>query len=182
MKFAYHMGIVKSNYRFIAVDGEHEATLDMDGTVSLKMNDVENVKVIGSDYILDTGSPHYVLSCNDVNKIDVFKKGREIRYSPQFEKEGINVNFAQQLNPRYQIAVRTYERGVEDETYSCGTGVTAAALVNYHNDNGFNRVEVKTRGGSLSVDYDKVGNSFRNIWLTGPAEKVFEGIIELQEV
>ena len=81
----------------------------------------------------------------------------------------------------YKIAVRTYERGVEDETYSCGTGVTAAAIVSFHNDNGFNRVEVETKGGKLSVDYDKVDDSFRNIWLTGPAEKVFEGTIELKD-
>lgn len=181
VKFAFQIGIVKSEYSFIAIDGKHLATIDLDGTVSLKMNDVESIQTVNDHYILNTGSPHYVKSCNDVNEIDIVKQGREIRYGPEFEKEGINVNFVQQLSEPYKIAVRTYERGVEDETYSCGTGVTAAAIVSFHNDNGFNRVEVETKGGKLSVDYDKVDDSFRNIWLTGPAEKVFEGTIELKD-
>jgi len=81
-----------------------------------------------------------------------------------------------------KILVRTYERGVEDETFSCGTGVTAAALISYHNENGFNHVDVQTKGGMLSVEYDKIGDSYKNIWLTGPAEKVFEGTITLKTV
>jgi diaminopimelate epimerase len=97
-------------------------------------------------------------------------------------KEGINVNFVEQLEAVDRIIVRTYERGVEDETFSCGTGVTAAALVAYHNENGFNRVEVQTKGGHLSVDYDKLGDSFSNIWLTGPALMVFKGEVELTTV
>ena len=97
-----------------------------------------------------------------------------------FEKEGINVNFVEQLSEEDKIIVRTYERGVEDETYSCGTGVTAAALVCYHNENGFNDVEVKTLGGTLSVEFDRVNEGkYTNIWLSGPAEKVFDGTIKL---
>ncbi len=96
-----------------------------------------------------------------------------------FKEEGINVNFVEQTKEADQIIVRTYERGVEAETYSCGTGVTAAALVCFHNDNGFNRVEIKTLGGYLSVDYEKSGTTYNNIWLNGPALKVFEGIIQL---
>ncbi|HZG99915.1 MAG TPA: diaminopimelate epimerase, partial [Flavisolibacter sp.] len=115
----------------------------------------------------------------NVMQMDVFKEGRAIRNSPPFGKEGINVNFVEQMDAVDQIIVRTYERGVEDETFSCGTGVTAAALVSYHNENGFNRVEVKTKGGNLSVDFDKIDDSFKNIWLTGPALLVFKGEIEL---
>ena len=179
VKFASDMGILKSTYRFLAIDGVHEASIDTDGTIALKMNDVDKVKYEHGNYILDTGSPHFVLLNNDVMRLDVYKKGREIRYSKEYEKEGINVNFVEQTEVPHEIIVRTYERGVEAETLSCGTGVTAAALVCSHNDNGFNRVEVKTMGGWLSVEYDKIGDSFRNIYLNGPAEKVFEGNMEI---
>jgi diaminopimelate epimerase len=140
---------------------------------------VDGIKQLHSNYVLDTGSPHFVESVGDVMHYDVVKKGQEIRYSKEFAKEGINVNFVQETDQRDFIIVRTYERGVEDETLSCGTGVTAAALVFSHNDTGFNRVEVKTRGGHLSVEYDRVNGRYENIWLIGPAEKVFEGKMEL---
>lgn len=179
VKFAYDIGIVRSTYKFIAIDGEHEATVDMDGTVSLKMNDVKEIKYVNDHFILNTGSPHFVELTPDVRKLDVYEKGRAIRYSPEFKEQGINVNFVQQLDEPYRIMVRTYERGVEDETYSCGTGVTAAALVCHHNDNGFNRVEIQTLGGNLSVEYDKIGDSYQNIWLQGPALRVFTGDIDL---
>ena len=148
---------------------------------STKDNDVNEVKYDRGNFILNTGSPHFVTLISDVMHLDVFKKGREIRYSDAFRDEGINVNFVQQTEESDKIIVRTYERGVEDETYSCGTGVTASALICYHNDNGFNRVEVQTKGGALSVEYDKIGESFKNIWLNGPALKVFEGTIEIPD-
>ena len=151
-KFAHDIGIILSDYKFIAIDGEHEASINTDGTVALKMKDVNNVKYDHGNFILNTGSPHFVTLTNDVMHLDVFKKGRDIRYSDAFRGEGINVNFVQQTEEPDKIIVRTYERGVEDETYSCGTGVTASALVCYHNDNGFNRVEVQTKGGQLSVE------------------------------
>ena len=179
VKFAYDLGIVKSTYHFLAVDGPHEASVELDGTVSLKMNDVPSIHYFNDYFVLNTGSPHYVKMTDDVMRMDVFKEGRAIRNSDPFVKEGINVNFVEQLEAVDRIIVRTYERGVEDETYSCGTGVTAAALVSYHNENGFNRVEVQTKGGNLSVDYDKLGDSFSNIWLTGPALMVFKGEVEL---
>ena len=113
--------------------------------------------------------------------LDVFKKGSEIRHSKEFEEEGINVNFVEQSEEVDKIIVRTYERGVEDETLSCGTGVTAAALVCYHNENGFNEVEVTTLGGKLFVEFDRIDeNKYENIWLCGPAEKVYEGTIEVK--
>ncbi|MEO7922256.1 MAG: diaminopimelate epimerase [Chitinophagaceae bacterium] len=180
-KFAYHLGIHRELYRFVASDGIHEAEIDTDGIVSLKMKDVKHIGKFHGDFILDTGSPHYIKMVTNVMDLDVFKKGYEIRHSKEFEEEGINVNFVEQLREADKIIVRTFERGVEDETFSCGTGVTAAALVCYHNENGFNDVEVKTLGGTLTVEFDRVDdNRYENIWLCGPAEKVFEGSVELK--
>ena len=179
VRFAQDMGIMRTNYSFLASDGPHEASINIDGIVSLKMKDVPDIDFRRSHFILNTGSPHYVEMTQNVMDVDVLKRGKEIRYSPEFEKEGINVNFVEQLDTPDKILVRTYERGVEAETYSCGTGVTAAALVCHHNDNGFNRVEVQTLGGHLSVEYDKIDDGFKNVWLNGPAEKVFDGTIEI---
>ena len=180
VKFAYHLGIHRSEYRFTASDGVHEAEIDTDGTVSLKMKDVDKISKSRGDFILDTGSPHYIKLVSDVNNIDVYKKGRDIRYSKDYEQEGINVNFVEQIGD-HEIIVRTYERGVEDETYSCGTGVTAAALVCYHNENGYNDVQVKTLGGNITVEFDRLEDDrYINIWLCGPAERVFAGDVEIK--
>lgn len=179
VKFAYHLGIHKTEYLFSAIDGDHQAEIDLDGTVSLRMRDVYQVENHDGDFVLNTGSPHYVKMVSGLDKLDVFNEGKEIRNSVPFAKEGINVNFVEQTDDD-GIAVRTYERGVEDETFSCGTGVTAAALACYHNEAGFNEVAVQTRGGKLSVEYDRLNdNSYKNIWLSGPAEKVFEGDLDL---
>jgi diaminopimelate epimerase len=177
--FAYNLGLYKSRYRFIAIDGEHEAEIEDNNIVNLKMKDVDEIRENHGDFILDTGSPHYVKLVSDVMDYDVFQKGMEIRYSGEFAREGINVNFVEQKKAD-EIIVRTYERGVEDETLSCGTGVTASALAFYHNEIGYNDVTVITRGGRLVVKYDRFGEGhYRNIWLCGPAEKVFDGEIEL---
>lgn len=179
VKFAHETGIHKSKYHFIATDGEHEAEIDTSGIVCLKMKDVNKVKYHASHAILNTGSPHFVKFAPDVENIDVVESGRGIRYSDDFEKEGINVNFVETLSED-KIFVRTYERGVEDETLSCGTGVTAAALLSAHNDNGFNTVSVKTPGGNLRVEFNKVDDEhFSNIWLCGPAILVFKGEVEI---
>jgi diaminopimelate epimerase len=179
VKFAWHLGINKEEYSFLAVDGKHEASINQDGSVSLKMNDVHEVDQYQDNFVLNTGSPHLVHFTDNLDLLDVFNKGREIRNNRDFEKEGINVNFVETTNRADRIKVRTYERGVENETFSCGTGVTASALVSFHNDSGFNHVVVETPGGTLSVEYDKYGDQYSNIWLIGPAEKVFEGIIEI---
>jgi diaminopimelate epimerase len=179
IKFVYHLGLHRDTYKFLASDGVHEAEIDMDGIVSLKMRDVRAIRKFHTDYIVDTGSPHYIKLTNHVMELDVYKKGHEIRHSKEFEEEGINVNFVEQTDEPDKIIVRTFERGVEDETLSCGTGVTAAALVCYHNENGFNEVEVKTPGGMLSVEFDRIDEKFENIWLCGPAEKVFEGTVDI---
>lgn len=179
VKFAYDLGIRNEMYHFAATDGDHDAEIDIDGIVSLKMKDVQDIRISHGDFILDTGSPHYVKIISDVMDYDVYKKGKEIRYSQPFAEQGINVNYVEQSDDD-EIIVRTYERGVEAETYSCGTGVTAAALVCYHNENGFNDVTVRTRGGKLTVEYDRIDEDhYENIWLCGPAEKVFEGTIQI---
>lgn len=180
VKFAHQMGIHRSTYKFLASDGDHEAEINEKGIVRLKMKDVAGVEETHGDYVLNTGSPHYVKIVSDVMELDVFSRGMDIRYNSRFSKDGINVNFIEQESDD-QIFVRTYERGVEDETFSCGTGVTAAALVSYHNPNGFNDVTVRTKGGQLTVEYDRVGEGiYQNIWLCGPAELVYEGDISLK--
>ena len=179
IKFAYDMGIHLMNYHFLAVDGQHEAFFGERGWVQLKMKDVNKITQHHyGDFILDTGSPHYVKIVGDVRHFDVFEEGKNIRYSKEFKEKGINVNFVQSEDE--DIVVRTYERGVENETLSCGTGVTAAALISAHNDQGFNRVEVQTLGGNLAVEFEKNQDNFTNIWLCGPATYVFKGEIELR--
>jgi diaminopimelate epimerase len=178
VKFANDIGLKKENYHFIAIDGPHEAHFEKNGWVDLQMKNVDNIEHYYGDFLLNTGSPHYVKIVTDIDNYEVFKEGRAIRFSKDFEKEGINVNFVEMVNED-TITVRTYERGVESETLSCGTGVTAAALVFAHNDAGFNRIEVNTLGGKLAVEFDKLGENFSNIWLCGPATFVFKGEIEL---
>jgi len=180
VKFAWSMGIHRSKYHFLASDGEHEAEIDDDGDVSLRMKDVKGIRDYHGDFVLDTGSPHYVKLVNDVMNMNVFQKGGDIRNSSTFQKDGINVNFVEQRDDD-EIFVRTFERGVEEETLSCGTGVTAAALVCYHNENGFNNVRVQTLGGKLNVEFDRIAeDAYQNIWLCGPADKVYEGRIEIK--
>ncbi|MES2431507.1 MAG: diaminopimelate epimerase [Bacteroidota bacterium] len=179
VKFAQHQGINKIDYHFIAIDGDHEAKIDNAGIVSLKMKNVDTVSAHNSHAVLNTGSPHYVKFSSNVEDLDVVEEGRHVRYSKEFITQGINVNFVETIDDG-TIYVRTYERGVENETLSCGTGVTAAALVSAHNDKGFNEVKVKTPGGSLSVEFTKIDDShFEDIWLSGPAEFVYSGEIEI---
>lgn len=181
VRFAYDQGIHRSAYRFLAVDGEHEAELDLNGTVRLRMKDVDKVESTLDSYVLDTGSPHYVKFQPEVRDFDVVGEGKSIRNSKRFVQDGINVNFVETIDD-HTIFVRTYERGVEDETYSCGTGVTASAMMAAHNETGFNQVDVQTLGGKLSVEFDKINEtSFHNVWLTGPAEFVFRGELELRD-
>lgn len=179
VQFASNMGIKKNEYIFSAIDGAHKAKVDLDRQVSLQMKDVQGVEFSLDHYVLNTGSPHYVKFVTGIEDLDVVSEGRKIRNSKQFAKEGINVNFVETIDDDH-IFVRTYERGVEDETLSCGTGVTASALIAAHNENGFNRVEVKSKGGNLSVEFDKISDTkFTNIWLSGPATFVFSGEYEI---
>ncbi len=181
VRFAYDLGIHKESYHFLASDGQHEAEIETGSNIiSLKMKDVPGYKEENGHFIVDTGSPHYIKFVKNVMGMDVVKEGTEIRYSEPYAKEGINVNFVQSKGDD-EIVVRTYERGVEDETYSCGTGVTASALVCHHNEVGYNDVTVDTKGGKLVVKYDRsYDNKYTNIWLCGPAEKSFEGKVDVK--
>ena len=176
VRFAHDLGIHKPEYLFLAIDGPHAAIIE-EGIVRLKMKDVGSVDHHATYSLIDTGSPHFVKTVTDIHHQDIVGEGRQIRNSERFKKDGVNVNFVETTDES-GIFVRTYERGVEDETYSCGTGVTAAALLSAHNDLGFNHIDVETLGGKLYVDFDKTGeDSFTNIWLCGPAVKVFEGTV-----
>lgn len=170
--FAHFLGVFQNITKFNAIDGLHEAEIN-ENIVKLKMNDVEVIKKLENDYELNTGSPHFVRYTEDVESLDVYKYGAEIRNSSQYKEEGINVNFVSKISEK-EIFVRTYERGVEDETYSCGTGVTASCLTLMLNTN-LNEIAVKTLGGKLKVSAEKYDNGFRNIWLEGPAQQVFQG-------
>jgi diaminopimelate epimerase len=180
VKFAHDIGIKKSEYYFLAVDGSHEAILSEDGLVSLKMQNVTGIKKYETDFVLNTGSPHFVRMTNGLKNLNVAQEGRKIRYNSYFKKEGINVNFVEIQNDD-SIFVRTYERGVEDETFSCGTGVTAAALVFQKNKIGFHSVNIQTLGGNLNVTFEHTANEnyYKDIWLKGAAVKVFEGNMEV---
>jgi diaminopimelate epimerase len=176
--FANKMGIRKEVLSFLAVDGPHEATMKGDSWVNLKMQDVNGVEASELYSYLNTGSPHYVQFVEDVKSLDVFNQGRSIRYNERFKEKGTNVNFVQPTENG--IFVRTYERGVEDETYSCGTGVTAAALMSAGKETTTYTVPVQTLGGGLEVKFHKTGEqSYDNIWLCGPATLVFEGDITI---
>lgn len=172
--FAHFLDIFEDKTTFEAIDGIHEAEIK-NGIVKLKMIDVNSIQKDGENAVLNTGSPHFVQFVNGLENYEVFKNGNEIRNSATYKDEGINVNFVEQISEN-EIFVRTYERGVEDETYSCGTGVTAAALV-FLKDKNQNAVNVKVLGGNLKVYAEKDENSFVNIWLEGPAKQVFKGKI-----
>jgi diaminopimelate epimerase len=178
--FAKQLGVIASKATFLAIDGLHDALILQDDTVSLKMQDVKSIE-IGEDYFyLNTGSPHYVKLVSDVQNYDVVAAGKQIRYNNRFSEEGTNVNFIEKNET--ELFVRTYERGVEDETFSCGTGVTAAAIVAgiLGISNTKNNCLIKTLGGNLEVTFDKVlEQNFYNIWLKGPAKLVYSGTIQL---
>ena len=179
VKFAYDINLIDEHAMFLAVDGVHEARIDKEGIVSLEMNDVDAIiKIDNSTCELNTGSPHYVSFVNDISAIDVFKSGREIRYNDAYSKDGINVNFV--AIDGEHLKIRTYERGVENETLSCGTGVTAAAIAAFNLGLIKSKlVTVKAMGGNLTVAFESNENKFTNVVLSGPANKAFEGTIEL---
>ncbi|MFK7785461.1 MAG: diaminopimelate epimerase [Crocinitomicaceae bacterium] len=175
--FAKEIGLIESVTRFNAIDGIHRAEIE-DDIVRLEMLNVAKIDRINDDYFVDTGSPHYVhLKNGEVE--DIVSYGKKVRYSERFEKEGVNVNYLIQKS-KSSVQVETYERGVEDETLSCGTGVTACGLIQLSNNPDINRVEIETKGGHLSVEAKADGNGgFNDIWLSGPATKVFDGSIEV---
>jgi len=178
--FAKRLGIISEKARFLAADGTHEAKLK-DGIVSLKMSNITHIEQKSDSFFLNTGSPHYVAFTDDLIRFDVRKNGAEIRYNDRFRREGTNVNFVEMYDKseNAHIFVRTYERGVEDETLSCGTGVTASAISAALKGLS-SPVKVRTLGGDLEVSFDKNSEQdFQNVYLSGAAQAVYEGIVEI---
>lgn len=196
VQMASDLGIVNGKAKFNAYDGEHSAELRASNIIKLKMNDVISANLIGEDYFINTGSPHHVRFVRNIMEYPVVEEGAKIRYSDDYKPGGTNVNFVELL-PDNTIFVRTYERGVEDETLSCGTGIVASALASALFKNFTSPVHVKAQGGELSVEFTPasmrqtgasiVGESsqsghrgiFQDIFLIGPAKLVFEGDLEL---
>ncbi len=174
--FALDLSIISGDSNFLAIDGAHQGKIigDLFGT---KMCDVYEVENKGNDYFVYTGSPHYIQYVNDVKNTKVQELGSGIRYSSEYKLEGTNVNFVEVTNDN--LIVRTYERGVEGETLSCGTGVTAVAISYLFKTNGYqNKVDIETLGGEIRIKLKRTSQKqFENIWLIGPAVKVFEGEI-----
>ena len=180
--FANNLGITNSKIYFRAIDGLHHAQITaqnkVEAIVKLKMNDVKNIGYNNNYRILNTGSPHIIIPVENIDDINVFSEGRKIRYSPQFEREGINVNFVRVTDGK--ITIRTYERGVEDETLACGTGAVASALVTLLDQKEvLSPVTINVRGGQLKVYAQLSAGKFINVWLEGPATSVFEGTIRI---
>jgi len=178
VKFAHYLGIIQNETTFLSTDGVHEASIKSD-IVRLSMQDVEpsEINTFPEHFIINTGSPHYVIFASNIKDKDVKEEGATIRYSEEFATQGINVNFVEKQS-NDQISVRTYERGVENETLSCGTGVTACAIAHVLHG-GVSPVQIQTLGGQLGVEFELENGKAKNIWLIGPAKNVFKGEIEL---
>lgn len=175
--FAAFLGIISEKTDFLAIDGPHHARISGDW-VELEMGDVQKVQPVGEDFFVDTGSPHHIVFVDQLQQFDVLGMGKKIRHDVQRYPKGTNVNFVQGLAKNH-IQVRTFERGVEDETLSCGTGVTACALV-YGAQQQQNSIKITTLGGNLEVRFNEDNNGgFKNIILAGPARQVFSGNIAL---
>ncbi len=178
-QFAYDLDwIAGTSMQFMAVDGLHRAIIDVD-KVYLSMSAVPNVSRDDIAYVLNTGSPHYV-RFDDLSKIDIHAEGRNIRYNDTYREKGINVNIAEIKEEL--VSMQTYERGVEAETYSCGTGTVAvaiASLLDTNQPNGQYEVQINTKGGQLSVRCKKHEDAFVDIYLIGPAVRVFEGVLSI---
>lgn len=176
--FAHKLRIAGKNCRFMAADGIHNALIinenNLKMEVELLMQDAEIYHSEDENYFMNTGTYHLVKFVADPDKVDILAEGRKIRYESKFQPEGTNVNFA--CLQKDGLYVRTYEKGVENETLSCGTGVTATAIAASlkYGGNGF---EVRTRGGKLYMHFERHENTFTQVKLTGPARFVFEGQI-----
>lgn len=175
--FGARLGALSAEGEFLAVDGPHPYHIGTDGHVSLRMKDVNSIITRPEGLFIDTGSPHIVVHVNDPDQEDLIHKARAIRYNDHFNTVGVNVNLIALHNGK--LRVRAYERGVEDETYSCGTGVTAAALAAHHLGLSSSDVPILTKGGELSVRFRAYDGTYSSIDLIGPAEMVYEGVVEV---
>lgn len=175
--FAKQLGVIEDKAEFEAVDGYHFATIDQDNIVSLQMKDVDVIEKKDNYTFLNTGSPHHVEIVTDLKNYNVKEEGAKIRYSDLYRKAGSNVNFVLPINED-TFTIRTYERGVEDETLSCGTGATAVAIAMYASKKvASNHVKINVEGGKLAVNFEENNGVFTNVNLIGPATFVFEGKI-----
>lgn len=174
--FARDLGIISDKAAFLAVDGDHHAHFEAE-QICLGMNDVDKIRKDSYAYVLNTGSPHYVAMRKNLNELDVYSEGYNIRHNSTYNKEGINVNFVEKEGEGY--FVRTFERGVEDETFACGTGATAVAIAmaTAQNLEGSQKIPIRVLGGQLHVAFHKQGTQFTNVQLIGPATFVFKGLI-----
>ncbi|WP_457270748.1 diaminopimelate epimerase [Pedobacter sp. UYEF25] len=178
--FANNLGMIQDETTFLAVDGPHYAKIAAEEDwVNLQMIDVETITQIENAFVVNTGSPHYVIVQNHLENFDVYTAGKTIRNSPMFISNGINVNFVEEKEDGY--FVRTYERGVEDETFACGTGVTAVALAmaKLKNQMGQQNTNITALGGSLEIEFNYDGERFTDVFLCGPAKVVFQGKIQM---
>nr|WP_314835657.1 diaminopimelate epimerase [uncultured Flavobacterium sp.] len=177
--FAKKLNVIENNTTFIATDGLHHATISADGLVSLQMIDVDAIQTTPEFSFLNTGSPHHVQLVEDLEHYNVKENGAAIRYSKLYGKQGSNINFVKKIDDT-TFSVRTYERGVEDETLACGTGVTAVAIaMNATGKTNATSIHLNVEGGKLAVSFDKKDGHYTNIFLIGPAEFVFKGTIEI---
>ena len=179
--FAKHLGIVDSETNFLAVDGPHYAKITAEGNwVELQMIDVDTVNTDAYAFVLNTGSPHYVKQVEGLDTLDVYKEGFQVRNNATYKADGINVNFVEAKADH--LFVRTFERGVEDETFACGTGATAVALAMAKKNNQVGTIEtpIKVLGGQLQINFHYDGEKFTEVFLCGPAELVFAGDIALK--
>lgn len=177
--FAKQLDVIGNTTSFNAVDGLHHASVDKDGIVSLQMIDVDGVKIAADYSFLNTGSPHHVQLVDDLEHYNVKENGAAIRYGELYGQAGSNINFVKKIDES-TFALRTYERGVEDETLACGTGATAAAIaMNAIGETDLTAINMNVEGGELSVSFEKEGSKYVNVFLNGPAKFVFEGIIEI---
>lgn len=177
--FAQKLNVINNSCTFIATDGLHHATIAKNGQVSLQMINVSNVKITPDYVFLNTGSPHHVQMVEDLEHYNVKENGAALRYGALYGAAGSNINFVKKINED-TFSLRTYERGVEDETLSCGTGATAAAIaMNATGKTNSTSIYLNVEGGKLEVSFDKSGVKFTNVFLKGPAEFVFKGVLEI---
>ena len=177
--FAKDLNVIKDNCTFIATDGLHHASVANDGIVSLQMIDVADIKKEADYTFMNTGSPHHVQLVEDLEHYNVKENGAALRYGPLYGAAGSNINFVKKINED-TFSLRTYERGVEDETLACGTGATAVAIaMNATGQTNASSINLNVEGGKLAVSFEKMGDLFTNVFLIGPAKFVFKGVIEI---
>lgn len=178
VQFAHTLELFSKKATFSAIDGVHEAEF-VDDLVALKMSDVSEWEQFEDYFVIDTGSPHYIKFVNLLSDYNIVETGKEIRYSKPYKDKGINVNLVEEMES-HSLSMLTYERGVEDETFSCGTGATAVALAYMLKQtlSGHQEIDINVKGGNLRVQATKE-NSFTNIYLIGPAKSVFHGRVSI---